>query len=49
MDGMLTGEEFEKAVDLALMGCKQVSTIQKETLKAKYVALKVPEMEKEEK
>ncbi|MCK4933678.1 exosome complex exonuclease Rrp41, partial [Candidatus Bathyarchaeota archaeon] len=37
MDGQLTVTEFEKVVDLALEGCKQLYKIQKESLKAKYV------------
>jgi exosome complex component RRP41 len=40
MDGNLTLEEFEQAVNLALTGCKQIYKLQKEALKAKYVALK---------
>jgi exosome complex component RRP41 len=40
MDGSLTIEEFEKAINLALDGCKQLYTLQKETLKSKYVAVK---------
>jgi len=48
MDGMLTGEEFEQAVNLALDGCKQVGQIQKEALRAKYVVAKEAEAEKEE-
>ncbi len=40
MDGMLTSEEFEKAVNLAVDGCKQVYQLQKEALKAKYVEVK---------
>jgi len=40
MDGNLTLEEFEQAVNLALTGCKQIYKRQKEALKAKYVALK---------
>jgi len=48
MDGMLTGEEFEQAVNLALDGCKQVGQIQKEALRAKYVGAKEAEAEKEE-
>ena len=38
MDGQLTLEEFEKAIGLSLEGCKQLYTMQKEALKAKYVA-----------
>lgn len=40
MDGQLTSNEFEKAVNLALDGCKQLYTLQKEALKSKYVAVK---------
>jgi len=40
MDGILTLEEFEQAVNLAIEGCKKISVIQKETLKAKYVDVK---------
>jgi len=48
MDGMLTGEEFEQGVNLALDGCKQIGQIQKEALRAKYVVAKEAEAEKEE-
>jgi len=48
MDGMLTGEEFEQVVNLALDGCKQASQIQREALRAKYVVAKEAEAEKEE-
>jgi len=40
MDGSLSVEEFEQAVNLAVNGCKQIYKLQKEALKAKYVALK---------
>lgn len=40
MDGSLTTEEFEKVINLAVEGCKQLYTLQKETLKSKYVAVK---------
>jgi len=40
MDGSLTIDEFEKVVNLALDGCKQICALQKETLKSKYVAVK---------
>jgi exosome complex component RRP41 len=40
MDGNLSMEEFEQVVNLALNGCKQIYKLQKEALKAKYVALK---------
>jgi exosome complex component RRP41 len=35
-DGNLTAEEFEKAVDLAIKGCQDISKIQKEALKKRY-------------
>jgi exosome complex component RRP41 len=37
MDGKLTHEEFEKAVNMAIEGCKQIYVMQKEALKKKYV------------
>lgn len=40
MDGKLSQEEFESAVNLAVEGCKQIYTMQKEALKAKYVEAK---------
>lgn len=40
MDGSLAIEEFEKVVDLALDGCKQLYTLQKEALRSKYVTAK---------
>jgi exosome complex component RRP41 len=40
MDGILTLEEFEKAVNLALEGCKKIYSLQKEALKSKYVSVK---------
>jgi len=40
MDGMLTVEEFEQALNLAIKGCKQIYKLQKEALKAKYLAIK---------
>lgn len=40
MDGILTYEEFEQVVNLAVNGCKQIYKLQKEALKAKYVAIK---------
>ncbi len=40
MDGNLTIDEFEQAVNMAVEGCKQISELQKKTLKAKYVAVK---------
>jgi len=40
MDGTLTLEEFEKALNLAIEGCKKIYAMQKEALKAKYVNVK---------
>jgi len=40
MDGDLTTDEFEQVLNLAIEGCKQIHTLQKEALKAKYVAVK---------
>jgi exosome complex component RRP41 len=40
MDGILTPEEFEKAVSMAMEGCKQIYVMQKEALKTKYMAIK---------
>jgi len=40
MDGMLTIEEFEEALNLAIEGCRHVYALQKETLRAKYVTIK---------
>jgi len=37
MDGILSHEEFETAVNMALEGCKKIYTMQKEALKTKYV------------
>jgi exosome complex component RRP41 len=36
MDGMITRDELESCVKLAIEGCKQISEIQREALKAKY-------------
>jgi exosome complex component RRP41 len=40
MDGILTYEEFEEAVNLALEGCRRIYVMQKEALKTKYVDAK---------
>jgi exosome complex component RRP41 len=40
MDGILSLEEFEQAVNLALEGCKKIYAMQKEALRAKYVDAK---------
>ncbi len=36
MDGHLTTEEFDKALDLAIEGCKKISELQKEAIKNRY-------------
>jgi len=43
MDGLLTIEEFEEALNLAIEGCKRIYALQKETLKAKYVTAREEE------
>jgi len=48
MDGMLTSEEFEQVVNMALEGCKQINQLQKEALRAKYMVAKEAEAEGEE-
>jgi len=48
MDGQLTIDEFKEAIDLALNGCRQIYALQKESLKAKYVAIKEEAEEVEE-
>jgi exosome complex component RRP41 len=40
MDGLLSSEEFEKAVDMAMAGCKKIYEMQKEALKTKYMVVK---------
>jgi len=48
MDGMVTQEEFEQMVNMAIEGCKQLNQIQKEVLKTKYLNAKEADTEKEE-
>ncbi|HVO36653.1 MAG TPA: exosome complex exonuclease Rrp41 [Candidatus Acidoferrum sp.] len=43
MDGILTHDEFETAVNMAIDGCKKIYAMQKEALKAKYVSAKEEE------
>ena len=45
MDGNLLVDEFENAVNMAIEGCKQIYTLQKEALKSKYVAVEEAEEE----
>lgn len=40
MDGILTQEEFERALRLTIEGCKQIYTMQKEALKRKYITVR---------
>lgn len=44
MDGLLTVKEFEKAVRLAIEGCKQIYKREKEALREKYSVVKEEEM-----
>jgi exosome complex component RRP41 len=36
MDGILSTDEFEKCIDMAIEGCKQIYEVQRESLKKKY-------------
>jgi exosome complex component RRP41 len=40
MDGELSPVEFEKAVNMAMDGCRKIYTIQQEALKTKYMVVK---------
>ncbi len=40
MDGILTPDELEKAINMAMEGCKKIYVIQKEALKTKYMTVK---------
>jgi exosome complex component RRP41 len=40
MDGILAPEEFEKAVNMAVEGCKKIYQMQKEALRTKYMTVK---------
>jgi exosome complex component RRP41 len=40
MDGILTPDELEKAVNMATDGCKKIYALQKEALKTKYMNVK---------
>jgi exosome complex component RRP41 len=40
MDGILSTEEFEKAINMAMAGCKKIYEMQKEALKTKYMVVK---------
>jgi exosome complex component RRP41 len=45
MDGILSPEEFEKAVNMATEGCRKIYAMQKEALKTKYMVVKQEEVE----
>jgi exosome complex component RRP41 len=45
MDGNLSVDEFETAVNMAVDGCKQLYALQKEALKSKYVTVEEAEEE----
>ncbi len=40
MDGILTTDEFEKAMNMAIDGCNKIYAMQKEALKTKYMIVK---------
>lgn len=48
MDGILTPAEFEKAVNMAIDGCKKIYALQKEALKTKYMKIKEETQEEAE-
>jgi exosome complex component RRP41 len=48
MDGSLSTDELESAVNLALEGCKQIYILQKEALRTKYVNIKEENKEEAE-
>jgi exosome complex component RRP41 len=48
MDGILAPAEFEKAVSMAMDGCKKIYQMQKEALKTKYMVVKETDKEIEE-
>jgi exosome complex component RRP41 len=45
MDGNLSVDEFETAVNMAVDGCKQIYALQKEALKSKYITVEEAEEE----
>jgi exosome complex component RRP41 len=45
MDGGLSVDEFNNAIGMAIDGCKQIYSLQKEALKSKYVAVEEAEEE----
>lgn len=49
MDGLLTKEEWKKAAELAMKGCKKIAELQKEAIKKKYANFDAQEAVKKEK
>jgi exosome complex component RRP41 len=47
MDGIMTSEEYEKALNLALEGCKRLYEMQREALKKKYASEEEEEVKAE--
>jgi len=45
MDGTLTPKEFEKAINMAIEGCRDIYALQKEALKTKYMVVNQEEVE----
>jgi len=48
MDGILSPDEFEQAVNMAMEGCKKIYAMQKEALKTKYMNVKEETKEENE-
>jgi exosome complex component RRP41 len=48
MDGILSPEEFETAVNMAMDGCRKIYALQKEALKTKYMTVKEENKEETE-
>ncbi len=40
MDGLLTPEEFEEALNLSIEGCRRIYALQKKALKEKYISIR---------
>jgi exosome complex component RRP41 len=47
MDGILSPDEFEKALNLAMDGCRKIYEVQKEALKTKYKTIREENKEEE--
>jgi len=48
MDGSLSEDEFNQALDMAIAACKKINALQVEALKRKYVSVKEQVEEKGE-